>query len=118
MRINFDQNLVTLDGENLIEQVKIKTDDGKGKVENKDVLLKNVCIGALLSERQDEKATGEQKLERFELARRIHKGGIAEVTAEEIVLIKTRIATSHVTLVVGQVYEMLEQTNGNDTNRN
>jgi hypothetical protein len=99
MKINFEQTLKDMDGKDITE----------GK-EKKVLTLDKVCVNALLSENQDDRQSGEDKLKVFQLAKKIYGAGEVEVTAEEIVLIKNKVGRFYLPLVVGQVYEILEKT--------
>jgi hypothetical protein len=97
MRIDFDSQLFNLDGSHL-------KDITTGK--ERDALLKTVCVNALLGE--DKEDSGEEKLRRYRLGTRIYKGGVIEVTAEEVSLMKKLIGRFFPPLVAGQSLEMLE----------
>lgn len=75
---------------------------------DKPLLLDKVCVNALLSDTPDEKISGEAKLVRFKLAKRIYGASEIDITAEEIVLIKDRVGKQYLALIVGQVFELLE----------
>lgn len=95
MKVNFSEKLVNLNGE------QIKDSDS-----NEDLILKTICVGALLT---NEKALeGKDKLERFELAKEIHTDKKDSISAEEVVLLKELIGKFYPTMVVGQVYQMLD----------
>lgn len=96
MKINFNIELKDMDGKPIME------------TKDKPLLLDKVCVNAVLSEIPDEKTTGEQKLQRFQLAKKIYGAGEIDVTAEEIVLLKDKIGKLYLPLVVGQVFEILE----------
>jgi hypothetical protein len=69
-----------------------------------------VTVGALLANFQDEASLpGDEKLRRYKLAERISQGGLQEVSAEEVALIKKLIAKAHAIAIVGPAYEALEQ---------
>lgn len=97
MKINFAQEFKTFGGETL--------KDAEGNVFN----LKGVCATVLLGQQQNEKATGEEKMKRYELAKKIWDGdGVVDVKAEDITTLKKLIGESYLPLVVGQAYQMLE----------
>lgn len=68
-----------------------------------------VAVGALLANFQDEASlAGEEKLRRYKLAERISQGGVQDVSAEEVSLIKKQVAKAHAIAIVGPAYEALE----------
>ncbi len=99
MLIDFNQVLLSLDG----EELKSSPD--------KALRLKEACTNALLGIYEDDaKILGEEKLRRYKLASKIYKDkGVIEVTAEEITLIKQLLPRLYGTAVIGPCYEMLEQ---------
>lgn len=69
-----------------------------------------IAVGALLAPFQDEaNLPGEEKLSRYKLAERVSQGGVQEVSAEEVALIKKLVAKGHVIAIVGPAYEALER---------
>lgn len=69
-----------------------------------------VCISALMGVYQDEQSlSGEDKFKRYKLAERINAGGILEVSAEDIALLKKLIGKNWSAAVVGPAYEALER---------
>jgi hypothetical protein len=76
--------------------------------------LADACVNALLFNHTDEQGlSGEEKLKRFQLAKRIQQAktieGTTEVTAEEISLIKKLVAKLYGPVVLGPTYEALER---------
>lgn len=71
--------------------------------------LGNVAVNALLGQYQDEQVGGDEKFKRFKLADRISVGGVQEVSAEEIALIKRLVGKGFLPMFVGAVYDALEQ---------
>jgi hypothetical protein len=58
----------------------------------------------------DDRMTGEQKVKLYKLAHLVvHAGGVKEVTAEDIALLKDRIGKAFGVLVVGAAWDLLEQ---------
>ena len=96
MEINFDSPITNLKGITL---------EGEDK---ENVILKNICVNALMTEIPNNNDTGEIKLKRFNLAQKIYVGGKIEVTAEEVALLKERIGLCFSTLIVGRAWELLE----------
>lgn len=83
--------------------------------DKKPLILKKVCVNALLGNVPNENISGEEKYKRYKLFRRIDESvdGFAEVSAEEITLLKTLIGKFYLPLVVGRAYDALEgQKNG------
>lgn len=97
MKRNFDAILKTLDGEDF------KADGAA------PLTLKKVCIGAIGAALPgDEQMDGERKFGLYKLADRINKGGLVDVTAEEIATLKARIAKSYTVFAIGAAYTLLE----------
>lgn len=96
MKIDFSQKLCNLDGQPL--------KDG-----DKDVTLSLVASTALLQADPDDKSSGPEKARCFDVAQRVYKGGVCEVSAEEITLIKDKIGRAYSPIVVGPAYRFLEQ---------
>lgn len=97
MKINFAQEFKTFGGEAL--------KDGEGNVFN----LKGVCATVLLGQAQNEKATGEEKMKRYDLAKKIWDAeGECDVKAEDITTLKKLVGESYLPLIVGQAFRMLE----------
>lgn len=72
--------------------------------------LGGVSIAALLGSYADEQGlSGEEKFRRYQLAERIHAGGMQEVSAEEVSLLKKLIGKNWPPAVLGPAYEALEQ---------
>lgn len=113
MKVNFDTTLLTLDGK------VVKSDvDGK-KV---SATLKSICVNVLMVSNPREKDLGgEEKLKRYELARKINAGGEIEVSAEDVALLKELVGYLYGPLVVGNVYSLFEslrqeKEGGNEVN--
>lgn len=102
MKVDFGQPLKTLDG------VVIVDADKSDETSQVEVTLKTVAINALTAAYADEKdLSGEDKLKRWELARKIH-GGNNEVSAEDVSLLKKLIGKAYGVAIVGPAYGMLE----------
>lgn len=105
MKIDFDQKLVTLDGKPLLGL----PDSNKPGEKRKPLKLKDVCIMALLSPLASKNIDGEKKLERWENAKLIKKGGKINFTTETIAELKKLINDVYPSpMVVGQAWVMLE----------
>lgn len=77
------------------------------------VALATVLVAALLASHADEQPSGEEKLWRYNLARRIQQaGGTVELSAEELALIRRLVGKGYATPVVGAVHEAIEGTRG------
>lgn len=74
----------------------------------KDLTLGLVCTNSLLV--FDERMTGQDKYERYKLARKLEKAkdGQVDLKAEEIASIKDAIGKYQTPLVVGQAWDLLE----------
>lgn len=96
MKVNVNQAFTELDG------TVIK--DGEH-----DFTLKEASVRALNTPVPSEKLSEEEKMKRFNLARKIYKGGVVDLTTDECALIKNRI---HVIfdspLIYTEAYEMIE----------
>lgn len=68
-----------------------------------------VIIDALLTpQRGEESLPGEEKLKRWELARKIHGKFDVDLSLDELTLIKTLVGKAFGPVVVGQVWSLLE----------
>lgn len=77
----------------------------------KNLTLGAVCVRALLAAHQDEKTLGDQeRIRRYELARRINKGGSQDFNTEERDLMKKLVGKAYDgSLVAPMVWELLEE---------
>ena len=99
MKINVDETLKTLDGQTMMDN------DGNGNAV--EASLKTLLVNAVLAPTKDEK--GVDKVRKYELAKLIFKGGEVDLTAEDITLIKKQVGENFAPIVVGQVWDILEQ---------
>lgn len=100
MKIDFSKPLLALNGAALM------TRESTGDTRN--LTLKEAAIEALMSELDNERATGEQKFRRGLLAQRIYESNSAvEITVEEAALIKDRIGRGYPASVVLAAYGFL-----------
>ena len=99
MKVDVDKMIEGLDGNGIPK-------DEKGE----PTLLKDVCVAALVSELPSdrEKADGAEKFKRYILAGKINKGGVVELTADEVTMLKDRIGKGYGALVVGPAWTLLE----------
>ncbi len=71
--------------------------------------LASVAIAGLVAPHEGEKPDEKERIRRFELARRLHKGGEQEITPEERDLIKKLIGKRfNGSLIAPMAWEMLE----------
>jgi len=95
MKIDFSQKLKTLTGETF-------------KMDDKEILLSEMCVDALLATEQNEPIGGQEKMKRWEIAKKIHNKEEVEITSEEITLIKERVGKILITPIVGSINDLLE----------
>ena len=99
MKIAVNQVLTQFNGQPIMDM------DDKGNAIPATVKL--ALVNAILAPERDEK--GVQKVQKYELAKRIFKAEQeVEVTAEEVVLIKRCVEGAYAPLIVGQLNELLE----------
>lgn len=86
--------------------IVLKNLDGSSIVEKEaTVIVRTICINALLATFQDEQIDGLEKANRWKLAMQLHNGG-NELSPEEIVLLKKLVGKGWSPLIVGQIYEI------------
>lgn len=96
---NFCKNLLDING-NIIKDT-----------ENVILTYKNLIVNALVTAFESDKdLSGEDKLKRLNLAENINnkKDEYTTLTAEEVVLIKQLVNKAYSTLVVGRIFNFLE----------
>lgn len=98
MKIDVDQKIKNLDGE------FFKEADGKD-----DITLKKVIVRALvLQHPSDDKQTGDEKFDLYQLASKITNAeGELDLKPEDIISIKKRVGLMYATAMVGPVFEIL-----------
>jgi hypothetical protein len=70
--------------------------------------LQSVCLGCLSGTPQEDMKFGlEKRMQLYNLARRVHAGGIVDFTAEEIALLQKRISTMYPTIIMGRAVDLL-----------
>jgi len=85
-----------------MEEQPLKGADGKV------MMLKDVCINALLTPLEEDKTmSGQKKADLFMLAMSIKKDE-CELTVDDVSLIKTRVGKMYSQLVVGRVFSIIE----------
>jgi hypothetical protein len=74
----------------------------------KPVSLKRVAVEALQANLPDEQNMGgEEKLARFQIAKKVAAGGEQDLTPEEVSKIKLLVGRCYGPVVVGRAYEIL-----------
>lgn len=106
MRRNFEQPIIDLWG----KEIKPQDPRTGAYLEDKPSLtLTTVALNALLNTYEDEKITGKEKADRMQLALKINKNPKeADLTIEQMKLVKDLIGKAYGPLIVGRAYEMLE----------
>lgn len=109
--VNFSRSLLRLDGTPIQEVVG---KDEKGEPVRGDMTVRSFVSGVLQAPMQgDEKLSAKERENHFDLLLRVHSAPVLDLSAEEVTLIKNRIARSaYNNLVVGQMLKILE---GKDT---
>lgn len=94
----------------LLGKVLVDLDGKEIPSESGPATLCGVAVNALLAVFQDEQnLTGEEKLKRWELAVKVKNlPDPAELSADEVVLIKKLIGKAYAPIIVGQAWQMLE----------
>ena len=99
MKIDFDAEIKNLNGDVIFKS----TDD---KIPS---TLADVAINALFTTTEkDRKLSGAKKFDLYVLGTIINAGGVIDLKAKEIVLLKDRIGEINGPLIVGRAYELLE----------
>ena len=98
-KINVNIQLKDFDGTDLTE--------GQGPAK-KNITCKSVLINALCAPIQGENVDGTEKYKRYKLADKINKNDEAQLSAEDIVLLKMVVGKLYFPLIVGQIYDLLE----------
>lgn len=116
MKINLNKLLVDLAGnplqENILKRdengIVVKGEDGKEEIERVNVTLNKFAANALLHPVKGEEP--EDKAGKYLLATKIYPAEEIDLTAEEIVLIKTCVSAPHIpTIAMGQAWAILDQ---------
>ncbi|MDE2343054.1 MAG: hypothetical protein KGL63_06625 [Betaproteobacteria bacterium] len=83
--------------------------DLEGKPFEDGSTLRTVCFNAVVANFPDDaNLKPEDKLRLYGLAKKIYPGGNVDFSAEDLTLIKARVAKSYSSLVMGVIYEMLD----------
>ena len=97
MKVNFDKQLVDLDGTII--------PDAKGN----PAIPRGISVDALLAAFNDEQnIAGEEKLKRYILAEKIYKKE-DDLSVEELALLKKLIGKAYTPLIVGQSWKIIEE---------
>lgn len=99
MKIDFDKVLLTLDGQQM-----------QDKDSNEPLTLRKICVDALLVIDKGETLSGEDKIKRYDLALNIYQGKKDSLSPEDAVLLRELIGKYYTTMVVGQVFPMLDDS--------
>lgn len=110
MKINFSTVLKDMSGAKPL----IAATDPNEPDKKETMTLAKVACDAIMAEMPDEKRSGKQKAEAYELALRIMAGRTIEISIEEAALIKDRIGKAYGALVVGQCWPLLEKSEPED----
>ena len=128
MKIDINYKFKTLEGKDISDQesalslgnvLAIKTwEDFEefriGLKNARPFTLKKACVNVLLMTEIDgagrpKELKGEEKVERYELAKSIHKSGpLVDLQSEQISLLKRLIARAYGPLTVGQAWKILD----------
>lgn len=100
--VDFSTKMTQLDGSPFL--------DGTGKPDEKQPTLGAIAINALLAAYPDEKELApEEKVKRFVLAEKIQNHmKDAQLSADEIVLVKKLVGKGYPTVVVGEAWRLLD----------
>lgn len=103
MKVDFNKKLVSLKGKEL------KAKDSKGKLV--PMTLGDACAeGLLVVLETDNKEGGQSKYTRWKLAGRIINSKVAiEIKVEDMALIKERVGKMYGAVVVGPVFDLIEE---------
>lgn len=108
MKIDVTQELKNLDGSTLV-QARARCPECGRATETEAVTLRGVVTNALMVQDQSEaQVKGEEKARRYQLGLRIYGEESPDLSPEEIVLIRQRVAQMYQPLVVGQVWALLD----------
>jgi len=91
MSLNFDHVFTDLDGSALQES-------------GEDLTMRMVCVNALTHAAGGD---GDEKVKRWQLAKRLFPGGTQSITPEEAVLLKQLIGARFPPVIVGNAFELL-----------
>ena len=99
MKFNLKTQLVNYDDKPINKSAEDKSPITLGEI------LTMACVNA----NPQTHNTGEGKYEIYQLLQKVSKDGKVDLDAEEIVLLKSLVGFSYGVVVVGSVYDLLEQ---------
>jgi hypothetical protein len=107
MKLNVNEVIKGMDGK-AIETPKTFKD---GKVETvENLTVKKILLETLLqTTEQDRNVSGTEKFERYALASKINEGGEIDFTVEEAAKIKARVGEICTPLVLGYIWNRMEE---------
>ena len=117
MKIDFNYKFVNLDGTVIPERPPEMEEVNGKQVEKKSppFTLRTACVNVLVMremEKRGERAkelTGNEKVKRYELAKKIFKStGLVDLEAEQVTLLKELIGNIYPPITVGQAFEILD----------
>ncbi len=117
MKIDFNYKFVDLDGNIIRDGADEREEvDGKMVVTKKapPFTMRMACVNVLVLTRLDrstkpKELTGQEKVDRYELAMRIHKStGLVDLSVEDIVLLKDLVGSTYPPITVGQAWDILD----------
>jgi len=120
MQIQFDQKMTDMNDKPIPEKIPSGETNLMGQavlVDGPTLTLRKVIINALVAEYHDEQAgpqrpglSGEEKLNRFNLAMKVKKAAdSADLTIDEVSKVKGLIAKAYSAIIVGQAWTMFEE---------
>lgn len=89
--------------------MKVDVDTTLKHIDGNDLplTLKKACIEALMAQTQDDRASGEVKFKRYELAVKVNSGATVDISPEEAAMLKDLIGKVYGPGVVGPAYKLL-----------
>ena len=110
MRYDFGKELVNYDGETIMRPKNTKAAPKPGeRPEEVPATLGWAATQALVALYEDERSlSGDEKFSRFTLAQRIAKGGVVEVSIDEVKTIKDMMAKHWSTPIVGASWPIFD----------
>lgn len=110
MKVRLDHILVDMDGGKLIEKVRTKEvdKDGKPVIKEAEITLNKVCATALMNSNSKEPDTPDEKYEKGHLGMKLWKLTEAELSIDELALLKKCIGITYGPLVIAQAWDLLE----------
>lgn len=103
---DFSRIVTDLDGKPIQDHIDL----GDGKTEKMDLQLGTACGRACLAWAPGAEMSGQEKFDRYELARLVHTNGKnVEVPTEQLGKIKEYVGEAFSPLVVGAIWTLLEE---------